>query len=118
MVRRTLRTGFLAALAALVAVAVWRVAQRLRPFDPAPLPEPLRPPAWPRITDAEQASATPPAWVDPVESACPLSHPVKAKLGSGIFHVEGNSAYERTRPDRCYLDEASALADGLRPARR
>jgi hypothetical protein len=39
---------------------------------------------------------------------------VKAKLSSGIFHVPGGMNYERTRPDRCYVDSAAAERDGLR----
>ena len=58
------------------------------------------------------------AWVDPDGDVCPTSHPVKAKLGSKVFHLPGQLAYERTHPDRCYVDEAAAEADGLRKAKR
>ena len=58
------------------------------------------------------------AWVDPDGNVCPTSHPVKAKLSSKVFHLPGQLAYERTHPDRCYLDEAAAEADGLRKAKR
>jgi hypothetical protein len=47
-----------------------------------------------------------------------LSHPVKAKLSSGIYHLPGGQNYERTKPDRCYVDAAAAEADGLRAAKR
>ena len=58
-------------------------------------------------------------WVEPDEGgACPDGYPVKAKLASGIFHVPGRLADDRTTPDRCYRDEASAEADGLRKAKR
>jgi len=57
-------------------------------------------------------------WVEPVDGECPPTHPVKAKLSSGIFHVPGGAMYARTHPDRCYLDAAAAEADGLRPAKR
>ena len=53
-------------------------------------------------------------WVEPLDGACPDGYPVKAKLSSGIFHVPGGLAYERTKPDRCYPDPAAAVADGLR----
>jgi hypothetical protein len=43
---------------------------------------------------------------------------VKAKLASKIFHLPGMANYERTNPDRCYLDPGAAEADGLRPAKR
>jgi hypothetical protein len=57
-------------------------------------------------------------WVEPVDGACPSSHPVKAKMSSKIFHVPGGLNYERTVPDRCYLDPAAAEADGLRQSKR
>jgi hypothetical protein len=43
---------------------------------------------------------------------------VKAKLSSRLFHLPGMFAYARTRPDRCYRDEAAAVADGLTRAKR
>jgi hypothetical protein len=58
------------------------------------------------------------AWVDPKGGVCPTSHPVKAKLASKIFHLPGMLNYDRTNPDRCYLDAAKAEADGLRAAKR
>jgi hypothetical protein len=58
------------------------------------------------------------AWVEPVDGACPVSHPVKAKMASGIYHVPEGSYYGRTRPDRCYRDPEAAEADGLRRAGR
>ena len=57
-------------------------------------------------------------WMEPVGGTCPPTHPVKAKLSSGIIQLEGNFAYERTSPDRCYQTPESAAADGLRPAKR
>lgn len=64
------------------------------------------------------ATPTTTPWMDPVDGACPLSHPVKAKLASGIYHVPGSALYDRTKPDRCYLDAAAAESDGLRPPKR
>jgi len=58
------------------------------------------------------------SWVDPVDGACPDGYPIKAKVKSGIYHQPGGLAYERTNPDRCYADAASAEADGLRAAKR
>ena len=57
-------------------------------------------------------------WVDPVDGDAPATHPIKAKMSSGIFHVPGGLNYDRTRPDRCYRDVAAAEADGLRQAKR
>ena len=59
-----------------------------------------------------------PAWVEPQDKACPPTHPVKAKQSSNIFHVPGGLNYERTVPDRCYRDEAAAVADGFVKSRR
>jgi hypothetical protein len=59
-----------------------------------------------------------PPWVAPEDGICPPTHPVKAKLSSGIFQVEGNAMYARTRPDRCYQTREAAAEDGLRPAKR
>ena len=61
---------------------------------------------------------TPPAWVEPTDATCPEGYPVKAKLKSGIFHLPGMLAYDRTNPDRCYRSAEAATADGLRPAKR
>jgi hypothetical protein len=60
----------------------------------------------------------PAAWVGPDGNACPASHPVKAKLGSRIFHVPGMANYARTVPDRCYVDASAAEGDGFRRAKR
>ncbi|HLG00079.1 MAG TPA: hypothetical protein VI916_06385 [Acidimicrobiia bacterium] len=57
-------------------------------------------------------------WVEPNgDGSCPPTHPVKAKLESGIFHVPGGQFYDRTKADRCYRDAAAAEADGLRPSK-
>jgi len=91
------------------------------PFPPVPRPAATRsagadvaPPAPPAPPVAESA-----AYVDPVaDGECPLTHPVKAKLASGIYHVPGGGNYERTKPDRCYSTAEAAESDGLRPAKR
>lgn len=54
-------------------------------------------------------------WVPANDGVCPQSHPVKAKLASKIFHTPSSRNYSRTKADRCYPDETSAQADGLRP---
>lgn len=69
-----------------------------------------------RTAKKKEASAR--IWVEPAGDLCPDSHPVKAKLASRIFHVPGAFAYPRTRPDRCYRDEAAAEADGFNKAKR
>lgn len=72
-----------------------------------------------RSRQARTAKATPAeAWVVPNGDQCPPSHPVKVKLSSRIFHLPGMFAYERTRPDRCYADDAGATRDGFTRAKR
>jgi hypothetical protein len=75
---------------------------------------------WPVAGPADDQPAPPPerAWVEPDGDVCPLSHPIKAKLRSGLFHLPGMLAYDRTRPDRCYANEEAATADGLTRAKR
>jgi hypothetical protein len=59
-----------------------------------------------------------PPWVEAMGNECPTTHPVKAKLASMLYHLPGMAAYNRTRPDRCYVDGASAEADGFIKAKR
>jgi hypothetical protein len=77
------------------------------PFPFPPVPRPAPPVPVPSVA----------AWIEPLDHACPTSHPVKAKLSSGIYHVPGGMNYERTKPDRCYVDTAAAEDDGLRPSK-
>lgn len=71
-----------------------------------------------RAKKAARKLAAATAWVEPDGDVCPPSHPIKAKLSSGLFHLPGMIAYNRTRPDRCYPDEAAATEDGLTRAKR
>jgi hypothetical protein len=134
--RRTLGLGLLAG----AAYAVWRAIEANRvdhdqAWEPQPFPFPPQPRTGDRMQDdrspgqvgggAESARSTvraseaPPAsWTEPTDSACPVSHPVKAKLSSRIFHVPGGQSYDRTVPDRCYVDAAAAEAEGFRAAKR
>jgi hypothetical protein len=116
--RRTFRVGLLAGSA----YAVWRWYRSSAPQSDAgdgwssqPFPYPPVPRGAPETED-ETPSVAP--WMEPVQGFCPASHPVKAKLASGIYHLPGGASYERTKPDRCYLDAAAAEADGLRPTKR
>lgn len=84
-------------------------------------PEAPAAPVAPAKVEAPSDEAAPDAngaWVAPVDGTCPPTHPIKAKLSSRIFHAPGGLAYDRTTPDRCYRDAASAEADGFRPAKR
>jgi hypothetical protein len=67
---------------------------------------------------APAKAAAPAPWVEPVDGACPPTHPVKGKLSSMLFHLPGMFAYDRTKADRCYRDGVAAEADGLRSAKR
>jgi hypothetical protein len=122
--KRVLGLGMLAA----AGYAVWRAYQRRRvdagvTWDPQPFPYPPqpRPEARPEPR-SEQAGAAPAtdgaSWIEPDGGACPATHPVKAKLASGIFHVPGGANYERTNADRCYLSVEAAESDGLRRSLR
>ena len=81
------------------------------------LPAAKKPPA---SKPAKKKAATPAgaAWVEPVGSVCPPSHPVKAKLKSRLYHLPGMFAYARAVPDRCYGTPEQAEADGLNRAKR
>jgi hypothetical protein len=133
-VGRFLKRMFKLGLLAAAAYAVWRWFETQRsesdlrwqsqppPYPPQPRIE-ESPPATPVTATAPAATpAVPPdagaAWIEPVDGACPASHPVKAKMSSRIYHVEGGLNYGRTHPDRCYRDSAAAEADGLRRAAR
>lgn len=84
-----------------------------------PAEEPADPDEQAEQADDEPAeSAAGEDWVEPVDGACPATHPVKGKPGTGIFHMPGGLFYDRTVPDRCYRSAEAAEADGLRPAKR
>ena len=113
--------------------AVWRSlskraggATALTPgthWEPQPFPFPPQPAADAPASEQESASppqeaAAAPAWVEPnADGSCPDGYPVKAKVGSGIFHVDGGRNYDRTRPDRCYATPEAAEVDGLRQSK-
>jgi hypothetical protein len=82
----------------LVVVAVV-VARRRRPNEiSAPVAPPPPPPRW--LTEAAPG------------------YPIKVKLSSGIYHLPGMLAYERTQADRWYASADDAVADGFRAAKR
>jgi hypothetical protein len=120
--KRTVKLGVLAG----VGYAIWRYFERRREeegvaWEPQPFPYPPQPRTEP--TGASDAASAAPGsgdtvWIEPTGDTCPSTHPVKAKLGSKIFHVPGGANYDRTKPDRCYRDPAAAEADGLRKAAR
>ena len=122
--RRVLFLGLLAA----VVYAVWKqltgtgAGGSLAAVGSQAQPRPVAPvaviaPVPPAVT-AAPGPAPSQSWVEPDDGSCPVSHPVKGKLTSGIFHLPGGQNYERTRADRCYTDTRTAEADGLRQAKR
>ena len=89
--------------------------------------EPAMRPVWPPLDEGDEAHAATSVpeevpssarWSDPVEKACPPGFEVKVKLASGIYHLPGMFAYDRTIPDRCYASAEAAEADGFRAAKR
>jgi hypothetical protein len=90
-------------LALVVAAALWLYRR-----DPSP------------VEVGAQAGPEPgstPTWKEPGgDGGCPDGYPVKV-AASGIFHVPGGRSYDRTAPVRCYLDPATAEADGYRRAK-
>ena len=110
-------------LAAVVGLLVTLVRRRNVGAEPAPRPgwPPLdgedegAQPALPTVAEEVPSSAR---WSDPVEKACPPGFEVKVKLASGIYHLPGMFAYDRTIPDRCYASAEAAEADGFRAAKR
>jgi hypothetical protein len=120
-VKRALGLGVLAG----AGYAVWRALEKSRAdtgltWQPRPFPYPPEPVETPVDTSDPQSSGTTETspWVDAADGGCPVSHPVKAKLASGIFHEPGGANYARTLADRCYLSAEAAESDGLRPAKR
>jgi hypothetical protein len=121
--RRLERFAYLGAIVGIV-IAVRRARGRRA------APE-LGPPAeWPPLEPALEAPvaalgdlAAPPARppapsVAPfADGSCPSTHPGKANRSSKIFHEPGGRFYDRTRAERCYVDAASAAADGYRAAK-
>ena len=127
-VLKLLRRGVLAGLIAGAGYAVWRFLAARAPntdgvtFQTSPFPSPPRP--VPKLDlpvpapSATAPSASNQAWVEPIGGDCPLSHPIKAKLTSGIYHEPGGGNYDRTRAERCYVNADAAIADGLRAPKR
>ena len=120
VVRKLARRLFGLGLLAGIGYAVWRYFEKQRSdsgvgWEAQPFPYPPQPR---ETSETATTAADEPAWVEPKGDRCPSTHPIKAKLSSKIFHPPGSRNYTRTKADRCYADEASAQADGLRPALR
>jgi hypothetical protein len=126
--RRWLKRFVGAGVVAGIVYAIWRVLDErsraseltwtAQPFPSPPKPEVREAVTWPPEPSAHVPSASGEEWVEPDGDACPTTHPVKAKLTSGIYHEPGGQMYSRTTPDRCYRDADAAIADGLRASKR
>jgi hypothetical protein len=133
--RKIVRRGF--KLGAVIGAVFFLAQVFLRKQAPKPEDNATRTPVQPKLQNASpeavptatEVAETVPAgddlggadapWLDPLpDGSCPVTHPVKGKLSSKIFHVPGGLAYDRTTPDRCYRDAATAEADGFRAAKR
>ena len=118
-VKRTLGVGVLGGVA-FAAWKAWRARVPARPrgveWSSAPFPFPPIPREGAQSAPAPVVASR--GWVEPgADGECPPTHPIKAKLASGIYHAPGGANYARTKADRCYADAASAEADGLRPSK-
>lgn len=114
MLRRSFRFGLRVGLLVGITIAVVKALRGRRDARELASPPggrwaPMPPPV---------AAQTQPAWVAPEGGSCPATHPIKAKLASGLFHLPGMLAYERTKADRCYATEQAAESDGLTRAKR
>jgi len=120
--KRVLGAGLFAGLA----YSLWRAWRRRVPepsrditWDTAPFPFPPIPRPTHDVPAPTPGPPPPGPTADPgADGECPISHPVKGKISSGIYHLPGGINYARTKPDRCYVDAAAAEADGLRPSKR
>ena len=82
----------------------WETAPFPFPPEPRPSADPIHGPTRQPGSRSRRRGSS------PMDGACPTSHPVKAKLSSGIFHVPGGSNYDRTHADRCYVDGDAAAS--------
>ncbi|TMM20171.1 MAG: hypothetical protein E6G01_00835 [Actinobacteria bacterium] len=113
---RWLRMVVLLALLAGLTVAVALRMRRPGPGANGGGYGPLTTEEWPPVPVPTRA-ASDEAWVEPEGRTCPVSHPIKAKLSSGRFHLPGMAVYDRTIPDRCYASAEAAELDGLQRAK-
>ena len=111
MISRILRVSGFAAIGS-IAVGIVRAVR------PAPKPTVTGVASWEPMVAKGTPTRTSDLWVEPVDGACPVSHPIKGNDGSKIFHVPGGSSYDRTVPERCYANAEDAEADGYRQAKR
>ncbi|MBK5288554.1 MAG: hypothetical protein JJE46_08805 [Acidimicrobiia bacterium] len=122
---RLIRRGAIAATLASLGYAAWKFLAARRPdtagltFQAQPFPLPPKPIPVSTSTTARHDAAVDDRSIAPdPDGDCPVTHPIKGKHTSGIYHQPGGFAYERTHADRCYRDTTAAEDDGLRAAKR
>jgi len=127
--KKSVRRALGLTAAASAGYALWRAYTKRQvatggglEWEAQPFPYPPQPAARaasPATAPPLRPSAEDHPWVEPLDDgSCPITHPVKAKTASGIYHLEGGTNYARTRADRCYASPEAAETDGLRPAKR
>lgn len=106
------------ALAVVVARFIWvRRDAVLSSFAAPSRLAPARQPAS-AIATGIHGSATRPPMVPGVDGNCPDTHPVKANPTSHIYHLPHQRAYQRLSQAVCFVDAASAEADGYRASKQ
>jgi hypothetical protein len=70
------------------------------------------------IATGLQGSAIRLPMVPSVDGNCPDTHPVKANPTSRIYHLPHQPAYQRLSQAVCFVDAASAEADGYRASKQ
>jgi hypothetical protein len=77
----------------------------------------------PEPAEAPEIPAAPTGQVDPVDGACPATHPIKGNVrtrngrSERIFHAPGTPYYDRTNANACFATIDDAQAAGFRAPR-
>lgn len=71
----------------------------------------------PEAARYEDDEPAPPAWIQPTQGECPLSHPIKARFATGRYHEPGTKSYDKVVADCCYPDVKDAEKDGFSRSR-
>ncbi len=51
------------------------------------------------------------------EAECPEGYPIKGNASSNIYHLPGQSSYDKTIPEICFASEDDATAAGYRASK-
>ena len=95
--------------------------QPIEPFDRQAIPEEQPLDAARRAAAGGGEAGIPvgsdPDSIPPAGADCPVAYPIKGNGRSGIYHLPGAFAYERTVPTVCFRSAESAERAGFRAAR-